>query len=199
MFIFEALKEIWNWHSLHLFGFCPNKILESVPNENLSQALHISTSSSDLDPFTRWHTEEFEKIKTLLISCFVCVCVWIDWAYGHAHGRPCTCIHKTMSDTRSPCHICYYYNTVAMSPQEDALFTRLNVTWLSPFFLVGQSFDDYMNRVSGILAQKMSAIQLLQDQIKDYQSRFSAHHTPQPAPSSSVSGSDYHGSCLANT
>ena len=50
------------------------------------------------------------------------------------------------------------------------------------FLLAGQSFDDYMNRVSGILAQKMSAIQLLQGQIKDYQERFCANRHPRTTP-----------------
>ena len=32
-----------------------------------------------------------------------------------------------------------------------------------------QSFDDYMKKISDILSQKLSAIQLLQDQIIAYQ------------------------------
>lgn len=35
-----------------------------------------------------------------------------------------------------------------------------------------RSFDDYIHRVSSVLAQKMSAIQLLQTQIEDYQCRY---------------------------
>ena len=69
-------------------------------------------------------------------------------------------------------------NATTVSPPEEALFK----CHLIIFLLAGQSFDDYMNRVSGILAQKMSAIQLLQDQIKDYQERFCANRQPRSTP-----------------
>ncbi|XP_076443303.1 uncharacterized protein LOC143281904 isoform X2 [Babylonia areolata] len=53
---------------------------------------------------------------------------------------------------------------------------------------VPRSFEDYISRVNSILTQKMSAIQLLQDHIHHYQTRFSPHpppaHTHAPIPTS---------------
>nr|KAG5695524.1 hypothetical protein BaRGS_008027 [Batillaria attramentaria] len=52
------------------------------------------------------------------------------------------------------------------------------------------SFDDYIHRVSSVLTQKMSAMQLLQSQIQDYQKRYTGgpHHPPQSAAAAAASG-----------